>query len=385
MLDFLKESALYSMRLWIFLTLLMLPMIAFAYLIEAHEFGPVSRFNLFMLSLTITLGLTSRLSSLISSPVPRMNMKLWQWKFGIELLAWLKKHELATFSLLMLSLLIIFIPLNSLWVWLVSAGVISSGISAFICLILLLLPFFLVPYGIIAMTCESIIKPEKPSLPQIKEIVEKVYAPNQLTGETLERAKKTWIRIPGKKARIITQIMAIPVLAMLLVTLVVMQLVELKLLYQNAIVIIQPLWILGSILVLFVYVWAPFFGEKKTKLDILFESEEIANVGRELSEITKRLKSFTKRILDAIERILDRIKNSVLYRLMAVLGVILGLLASALRLMGFVWMRLRSSLMTALFFHDLRAFYAQRGKHNFLSMAISACISFFLFPSLSQL
>lgn len=336
MLDFLKESTLYSLRLWIFLTLLMLPMVAFAYLVEAHEFGPISRFNLFMLSLTIALGLTSRLSSLISSPVPRMNIKLWQWKFGIELLAWFKKHELANSSLVMLSLLIVFIPLNGLWVWLVSAGVISSGSSAFICLILLLLPFFLVPSGIITITYESIINPQKPSLPQIKEIVEKVYAPSQLTGETLERAKKTWIRIPGKKARIIAQIMVIPVLAMLLVTLVVMQLVELKLLSQNAIVIIQPLWIFGSILMLFIYVLAPFFGEKKTKLDTLFESEEIANVGTELSGITRRLKSFTKRILDAIERILDRIKNSVLYKLMAVLGVMLGLLASVLRLMGFV-------------------------------------------------
>ena len=324
-----KGLMLCSLRLWAFLVITMLPMIACLGLTEYYNLGPITFFNLFMVSLAIALGLAYKLRPLISFQMPKTGMRPWQWEFGIEILGWLKEHESVAACLLMLGLLVIFVPLNALWVCMVSAGIIFSGTSAITCLMLLLLPFFIVPYGIITVAHESIVKPENPSLSQIFKIVEKIHAPNQLTGETLEHAKRTLIVMPGRKTRIMT----IPFLVTLVAAMTLLQLVELEFLSPKIVVFVQCLMIVEGLAMLSMLALTSLLGEKKTQLDILLEEEKI---GIECSEITNMVKSYAKRIRSAIEKLLDRINESVWFRIVAVLGVIMGFLVSILSLMGFI-------------------------------------------------
>ncbi len=321
---FLRNAVSFSIRMWFFLLLLMLPMITLAALTDIYELGLISWFNLFMISIVATLGLTRYLSlSFKDMQEPKFKMKHWQWNFAIETMAWLERHEFVTASLSMLGLFIIFVPFNIIWIWLVSAGIIHSATTSMIFLVVLVLPFFIVPSSILFGVYESTVHPEEASLSQITEIVEKIFAVHQLTGEALERVKRTWVTTLDGRTRKI----AILMLISLAVLLGALQFVELGLLPQKVLDFIF-FYMIAQVILMFLLL---FSGNKKSELDLLIESEE----GKSNEDI-KQFRFLVGKMSSDCEKLLDEIKSSWWYKLIIVLGGLLSFLATILRLLGFI-------------------------------------------------
>lgn len=325
--SYFKRIMFYSIRQWFYLTFVLSPMLIFVYLIDFLNLESLTWFIVFLVLLAVSIGIVSLSSHRFRrTEPPKLVMKRSQWNLAIELLGWLARHEFVSFGLLMLGLIIIFLPLNALWALLVSAGIVHSASSAFVFLMLLVLPFFIIPSSTMSVIYESIVHPHRPSLFQINKIIQKIYALKQPTGEDFERAKKTIVRTTHKlsKPRMVL------LLSMLTTGVIILQLRVLGFLSHDLAIFI---WFFLTVIPAAIILLLLFFsGEKRTRLDLLIDSEEENPKPKQETELV----SSVSRITSSIHKALDTINERWWYKLLLVSGGILSFVVSLLRLLGLI-------------------------------------------------
>jgi len=266
--SFARDLVLYLLKACFVMMAFFLPLILSTWLIDLYSLGPVARFNLFALSLILSmliLFIVSRLRPLWLADMPSFELKHAHWETAMDIIAWLKRHDTLSFSLAMLGLVVYTIPLNVAWLWLLSLHIFVSTPSVIALFFVTIMISFLVPGLIISIIYTSIIKPKTVSVKQMDRIIETIYSSRQFTGEMLERSKRTIIREPTKRMKM----MLIPIVAVMITADVIFQLVEMHFIPERTIVYVPALILPCLLLILPMF----FMGKKRTELDAMWNEE----------------------------------------------------------------------------------------------------------------
>lgn len=323
-ISFFRESTAYLLKACSILMVFFLPLIASTWLIDLYNLGPVAKINTFALSLMLSmlfLGILSRLKPLCLANIPRFELKRAHWETAMDIIAWIRRHDMVCFFAAVMGLATYSVPLNAVWLWLLSLHIFVSTSSAIALFFGFILISFLVPTMIVQIAYTSIVKPKKASVKQMNRIIGTIYSDRQLTGEMLEKSKKTMIRVPTKRMKI----MLIPIIVMMVTADIVLQLIEMRFIPEK-IVIYVPALILPCFLMLLPMF---FMGKKKTELDVIWNEQ-----WKQKSQKTddRRVKS-VRQIIRRIKKSAVRIKNSLWYNVLVTLAKFLSLVISILELL----------------------------------------------------
>jgi len=297
-------------------------MLAFVWICQDYHLGPITDFNFFLISMTGTMGLFYLLSPLLKALAPpKLELKRSQWEFAFEVIKWLKAHETACAALMMGGFVAVFVPMEFTWVWLNSIGLLASALTAIVLLFTLAFPFFLMPACFVTCIYDSVVRPGKISgINQLSKIINAIYSKPECTGEALEAAKLRSVSMPKKRVRWL----AVPLLASLVFELVLLQLIELGYISKQ-IETIMPFIVTAQMVVLLFVMFVG--GKKKTELDLWIDRNKQEESARLV--IKQNLGQFGSSVRKSIvtaKKTITNIERNWFYRLMTIIGVILGIL-----------------------------------------------------------
>jgi len=183
----------------------------------------------------------------------------------MDVIGWVKRHDTVSFLVAIMGLVIYSVPMNLVWLWLLSLHIFVSTPSVIALFFGFIAVFFLIPAMTLQIVYASIVRPKRVSVKQMDRVIGTIYSDRQLTGEILEKSKKTLIRVPTKRMKM----MLIPIVVMMVTADVVLQLIEMRFIPER-IGIYVPAFLLLCFLVLLPML---FIGEKKTELDVMWSQQ----------------------------------------------------------------------------------------------------------------
>ena len=323
---FLREVIVYLVKIWGSLLLIMSPVFLFSWLFDNFDFGIITRFNMFLLCIAGVFGVIVLMGHVqISSKEikePKMKLNRAQWDTALGVISWFQSHELGALMLILLGFFIVCMPVFWIWAQLYLIGALNSYLSAFGFLVLLILPFFLFPAILISSIHESVIHPEKPSLNQIYRIISTLYSGEEVTGETLEIAKKRFISLPSKRSKIVGTGLLVVLASML----VLLELIELG--YVSETYMQYTFYVYLAIFV-FTIAMLMIRGKKKSELDEWIGSSngEGAPEKNSTSNI-KNIKFDNFRSNSRLKLAVTEIEKNSVYRLAVIIGSLITLISA---------------------------------------------------------
>jgi hypothetical protein len=328
--SFVRSVITYSTLMWAWMLLALSPMFALAWICQEFHPGMITSFNLFLVCMMTTMGLFYLLGPLLGALAPpKLELKHSQWEIAFEVIKWLKKHEIACVTLIMGSLVAVFVPMEFLWAWFNSIGLLASAFSAFVLLFTLILPFFIMPSFFVSCIYDSVVHPKKISgISQLSKIINEIYSKPEWTGEALEAAKHRSVLI-SKRARWL----AVPLLASLVFELALLQLIELGYISKQ-IETIMPFVMIAQMLLLGLLMFAG--AKKKTELDLWFDKNKQESTRLTTKSSSKQFNFRLGKSIEAAKKAVINIEENWFYRLMVITGVVLGLLLTVLALFHIV-------------------------------------------------
>lgn len=332
--SFVGNVLLYSTLTWLWLLFAMSPMLAFVWFFQNYHPGLITSFNLFLVSMIGTIGFVYLLSPLLSALAPpKLELKHSQWEFAFEVIKWLKAHEATCATIMMSGLLAVFVPMEFIWVWLNSVGLLASAFQAFVFLFALVLPFFLIPAHFISCLYDSVVRPRKISgITQLSRIIDALYSKPECTGEALEAAKRRSVSIPNKRIKLL----AASLLASVVLELVLLQLIELRYVSQQ-VEIILPFAMAAQMVVLFIVMSVG--GEKKTELDLWIDRDKKTESGRPKPKQKQHAGQFglsLRKSIGIAGKTIANIERNWFYRLLTIIGIVMSLILTVLELLRLI-------------------------------------------------
>lgn len=247
--------------------LIMAPILLLSLFTDLWPVDDLTWFNLFMISILSIAVIVALIEKVIKNPFQpeRIEFDSRLRDLGLEIIAWAKDHNEATFVIGILSLFFLFLPLNSFWLWLCSLGLMTSMSSTFLVFVIVIAILYF-PLSILESIYVSIIRPKCViTLSELEKIVNKLYYKTELTREVLENASRARIVEPSKNFTRVS-------IVLLVVALCLVQMAGYGIGGPSIRDILSFLGIGTGILSFILLLASEHFGKPKTKLQKLIEA-----------------------------------------------------------------------------------------------------------------
>jgi|GEM_PF-3309177 len=258
-MDTLLKMVKSSLIVYGIMLLSFIPLLAPFFLVDLEKLDSMTRFNIFLLGVAglffifFTLG---RFLKNLNRDSLRVEFKPHWQEVILDVTAWLKKHELATFSLFIILLIVLMLPLQNLLLWANTVGV-PTNLQLLIFFILAL--FFIIPFSLLSSLYESATKPRRATLQQVEMIMKRIYSKHEISREKLSSLRKSYVIKPNK---LLSKLLVMTGIAST-------ALIELSYYIQN-----QPLqWIAIFLMIGFtiIFVMMSIIGKRVSQLDDMLE------------------------------------------------------------------------------------------------------------------